>query len=381
MSIEFRCTGCGKLLRTGDNTAGRQAKCPQCGALVTIPAAPAGQLTSPPPPAFPPAADETLNPFQSPRASTMSAADTPPYGPLQPVTLDVADVLGRSWEIFKGNLGMCYAVVLVAWLTPVGVNLAISAFATAASRATGVVAVGSLIRMGAFIPVQLLSLYLYMGMIRMLLKMARGKAPDFTELFAFRPQFWPFVGVVILLGLAYFVAGMLLGVPAFIAVMVASHVATEAAIAQAVLFAIGFAFLAGSIPAAGVALFFAQAPYLVLDRQVPVFESFGVSKDLMLGNKGTLLLIWLLEIGLAVIAILPGCAALLAMPFSLNNLIVGILLACIGLFVVVPCIRLIDVVVYLTLVGNKPAATPADDQPGNPPAWTQSSPFTPVDPR
>ena len=38
MPIEFRCPGCGKLLRTADETAGKQAKCPQCGAVMTIPA-------------------------------------------------------------------------------------------------------------------------------------------------------------------------------------------------------------------------------------------------------------------------------------------------------------------------------------------------------
>ncbi len=30
MPIEFRCLQCGKLLRTGDDTAGKQAKCPEC---------------------------------------------------------------------------------------------------------------------------------------------------------------------------------------------------------------------------------------------------------------------------------------------------------------------------------------------------------------
>ncbi len=42
MPIEFRCTQCNKLLRTPDNTAGKQAKCPECGALMTVPAIPTG---------------------------------------------------------------------------------------------------------------------------------------------------------------------------------------------------------------------------------------------------------------------------------------------------------------------------------------------------
>lgn len=38
MSIEFRCSQCGTLLRTADETAGKQAKCPTCGLIQPIPA-------------------------------------------------------------------------------------------------------------------------------------------------------------------------------------------------------------------------------------------------------------------------------------------------------------------------------------------------------
>jgi MoxR-like ATPase len=38
LPIEFRCTGCGRMLRTAAETAGRQAQCPQCATIVAIPA-------------------------------------------------------------------------------------------------------------------------------------------------------------------------------------------------------------------------------------------------------------------------------------------------------------------------------------------------------
>jgi len=38
MPIDFRCPDCGKLLRTADDTAGKQAKCPACGRIMPIPA-------------------------------------------------------------------------------------------------------------------------------------------------------------------------------------------------------------------------------------------------------------------------------------------------------------------------------------------------------
>ena len=65
MPIEFRCRRCQKLLRTPDETAGKQAQCPQCGEVQTIP--------PPPPPPPPPAA----NPFNVPPANPFNA---PPAG-------------------------------------------------------------------------------------------------------------------------------------------------------------------------------------------------------------------------------------------------------------------------------------------------------------
>ena len=37
MPINFGCPGCGKTLRVGDENAGKLARCPDCGAVATIP--------------------------------------------------------------------------------------------------------------------------------------------------------------------------------------------------------------------------------------------------------------------------------------------------------------------------------------------------------
>ena len=47
MPIEFRCTQCQKLLRTADETAGKKARCPDCGAIVDIPSQPASAEGAP----------------------------------------------------------------------------------------------------------------------------------------------------------------------------------------------------------------------------------------------------------------------------------------------------------------------------------------------
>ena len=42
MPIEFRCSSCGKLLRVGDDAAGRPVQCPECKHIGTAPAGAAG---------------------------------------------------------------------------------------------------------------------------------------------------------------------------------------------------------------------------------------------------------------------------------------------------------------------------------------------------
>jgi hypothetical protein len=83
MAIEFRCTQCNRLLRTGDDTAGRQAQCPECGAIMDIPATsvPSGG------PAPPPDASEG-NPFAPwQAAAAQPASDNPYQSPMSPAYL------------------------------------------------------------------------------------------------------------------------------------------------------------------------------------------------------------------------------------------------------------------------------------------------------
>jgi phage FluMu protein Com len=50
MTIEFRCGQCNQLLRVPDNSAGKNARCPKCQALMQVPAPAADSSTAPPPP-------------------------------------------------------------------------------------------------------------------------------------------------------------------------------------------------------------------------------------------------------------------------------------------------------------------------------------------
>jgi hypothetical protein len=76
MPIEFRCDQCGKLLRTGDDTAGRKAQCPECGALSTVPG-----MTEPSEAPIPPLPSQPIgggSPFM-PGSATVRGEN--PFGP------------------------------------------------------------------------------------------------------------------------------------------------------------------------------------------------------------------------------------------------------------------------------------------------------------
>ncbi|MEE8450558.1 MAG: CD225/dispanin family protein [Thermoguttaceae bacterium] len=90
MPIEFRCTQCDKLLRTGDETAGKQAKCPECGAFMAVPGGEAAWAESAEPSATPPppssgsdspfASGGGENPYQSPGQANSPHGTTPAPG-------------------------------------------------------------------------------------------------------------------------------------------------------------------------------------------------------------------------------------------------------------------------------------------------------------
>jgi phage FluMu protein Com len=112
MAIEFRCTQCNRLLRTGDETAGRDAQCPECGAISAIPASTAP--SEPPPPAGP----EGGNPFavwQAPEAQPPS--DNPYQSPVSSLYL----APGRADPFAKQRVaGPATALIVTAVLGLIG---------------------------------------------------------------------------------------------------------------------------------------------------------------------------------------------------------------------------------------------------------------------
>jgi phage FluMu protein Com len=81
MAIEFRCTQCNRLLRTGDETAGRHAQCPECGAISAVPTSTA--TSEAPAPTFAPAGGNPFGVWQAP--DVQSPSDNPYQSPVSPM--------------------------------------------------------------------------------------------------------------------------------------------------------------------------------------------------------------------------------------------------------------------------------------------------------
>ncbi len=281
MAIEFRCANCGKLLRTGDDTAGRQAKCPSCGATTAIPTPAAGESA---PPSPPPPPDGVEPPPAFPRS------DQPP-GEITPSTLELDAVFSRTWEIFKPNWGGCLAVVVIVWI----INIAVSLVA------------GFIPILGQLIS-SLFSIWIGIGMALYFLKTARGQHAEIGEIFSGGPYFLKILLAAILIGLIVLGITLVCAGPLFvIGLLISQDAAFTLGVVGLVVAVIAVVYLM---------LVISQYYYLILDRNADVIDSLKLSRQLMEGNKLTLLAIGLLCSLIMLVAMIPcGLGLLAAIPY------------------------------------------------------------------
>jgi hypothetical protein len=225
----------------------------------------------------------------------------------------VGDVLGRAWEIYTEQFGMCFGLVCVALL----INLGFSSLA-------GVFPLVGLIASILF------SVWIYIGVAVGLLQVSRGQATSLDVIFKGGPYFGRILLASILYGLMIQGIFLILFAPGLAVVLLAMRGAEIPVIAVSAV-ALG---LLPTIPALIVALTYSQFYYLIVDRDVGIFESFALSRQVTAGNRLSLLAVW-------------GMVALI-------NLL-GALACCVGLLFTVPLAALVNVVVYLAMTGQPTA--------------------------
>ena len=368
MPIEFRCSGCSKLLRTPDEAAGKRAKCPDCGTIVAVPAAAA-------PPPTPDASDfvageflpsaplgtPSANPFadatSGPRpAGTAASAAVNPYAPptavsaespfaagaafqpgLRHTRVDFNEALSRTWQLFSDKLGTCLLAGLVFLGVMIGLQVIAQIGAVAASLSRNVVAI-VLFQCTDFAFNVLVQTWMAIGVLYFAVRLARGQPVAVGNLFAIGPYYWRGVGIHVVAYLIY--AGILLVclLPALVLFIVQGGPAALERDPAAVIIA---AAVGGLLALAAIIWVFLRLylalPYL-LDRNGGVFESLRESDRFMQGNK---LMVFLTYV---VVMILGGMFALCT--------------CYLGIIAFYPFTFILNAVLYLMATGQYLSAEP-----------------------
>ena len=320
MPIEFQCSGCNQTLRVPDDSAGKQAKCPKCDAIVPVPLgseSPHGQQ----PPPFSAASD---TPFGESLAGQAATGSNPfsdqtgmgpgaiPYSPPKPVDgqwgatpgdavigdtvvptpVEAGDVINYAWEVWKANLGLLVGVfvliAVVGWLFN-GLQSGLQFALQQADFGEGEAALLTL-------PINLIGsiaqFYLGIGQATIGLRLARGRRAEFSDVFSAGSLFLPVLGGSILFYLAMGMGFVLLVIPGII-----------------------------------VAVLFWSFYFLIIERKAGVIESFSVSYDMCKQNVGTTLVLFLAGMGITILGLLAcGFGLLLAAPLAQMLWVVGYLM-------------------------------------------------------
>lgn len=299
MPVEFRCPSCSKLLRTPDESAGKKAKCPQCGAIVDVPAEDraAGVPQQPVqekvfadtrrsagdyPPS--PSAAGVHNPYAAPRVSDTPFYATTSLGELHHTQVNVDGVLATTWKIFAEQLGP----LALAGLVLFGVNFALQLFGqiggavAQASNEIAVIVAFTVVNMLISIVVQT---WLQLGAINYSLKVARERNAKLGDLIDVGNFVLRGIGLSIVIGLIIFGVLLLCAIPALLLI------ATQNQPLIVVAAVIG---VCAYVPIAVVLLlrYSLAFPFLV-DRRAGILQALSLSAQYMRQNKLTALLVFL----------------------------------------------------------------------------------------
>ena len=309
MPIQFSCGDCGAVLRTGDDTVGKQAKCPQCGRVMTVPAAsqPATPIATAPPPVPPPpsreAASTAYNPYQAPTALNTSEAIELPGGEIAATRIGVFNVIGTAWRVHWSNLGtgILLAIVLILCIMPISVPLQfVTERIQQQNAGPGMIAafaVGELALM-------LWTWFLMIGVVRVGLSMARGGKARLGDVFSGGPYYLRVLGLALLSTVA---TVLILGVVVAVALMLVQLVSPVAGVILG---------LVAYVMVLLTFLGFAPALPLIVDKNMGVFESLRTAWTVSRGNTLKMLVLMFLGSFIGVSgAILCGIGVLLTAPF------------------------------------------------------------------
>jgi len=329
MAIEFRCSQCNQLLRVSDASAGKNARCPKCQTLMTVPAAggtasgdpfsplstasasadapssfqpaaaqsqdpfaflgpgAAGGLGGSSPPPMPPpkpagnpfgdaqggspfgSAAGSVNPYAAPTGGYEPTVFAPANLPVTNVRVPFDPIWNHAFRVWQANLGLLVGTTFIAGALSFAAvaPFAIGNFVLEQNREPELAAIVNFI---GDIVSGVVQLYLGIGLAQIALKLARGFPAEVSDVFKGGPRFLPVLGVSLLFGLAVGAGTMLCIVPGVL-----------------------------------VALWFWPCYYLVLEQKAGVIESFSLASRVTEGNRATSFVLGLASFGISIL----GCCA------------------------------------------------------------------------
>ncbi|MFO0905454.1 MAG: hypothetical protein U0939_20765 [Pirellulales bacterium] len=336
MPIEFRCAGCQKLLRTPDDSAGKKARCPDCGAIVDVPAShggASGGAGEPPSPGSPfgAAPGNQDNPFSDRGASAAPRVEasqpaydganpyaapgmTPeptwssPGGTLTQQQVTVEQLLSETWNFVKANFGMALLFGLIPMAGNVASSIVSNVITTGAnlSRDNAIIITAHIVTqiIGFFVQV-----FIQTGTAVAVLHWMRSGTLDAAKFFHVGPYYARALGLTLLIMLVFlllFVVTLGPGVA-----LLAVRRQDEGFIALAVGLLVSMPFMAW------FGMQFYLGTMFLVDRQAGVVESLRLSKQYMYGNRMTVFLAMIIMgvASLPVICLTCGFGSLMVVPF------------------------------------------------------------------
>ncbi|WP_254512241.1 zinc-ribbon domain-containing protein [Anatilimnocola floriformis] len=356
MPIEFLCPTCQQQLRVPDTAAGKNAKCPKCATILTVPgSSPSDSPLSPPPqagfdfsppkpapPSQPPlapapaansfASTAPSNPFADPpkeanafgfndaryapaghstNQATIPAVAPNPYaspqggyqvqrlatpGQLGYQIVEVTPIVNHAIEIWKNHLviGVVKSLLPALIFIPL-VFLLLLAIGVAAKANE---ALAYVIMIPASLIFVVAEVWLSIGQVQMSLKLARGQEAHLSEIFGGGERLLPMLAYTLLLAPVMMVSVFMAHVPLIL-------------------------FL----------LFCWPSYYLVIEGKCGVLESFRLAKQITEGNKLTSFVL-----------------ALVVYGFSM----LGYMACLVGIIFVIPLISIMFATAYLMMTGQLP---------------------------
>jgi hypothetical protein len=304
MPIEFVCEGCQQRLRVPDTSAGKQAKCPNCAAILSVP----GNVS------IDPRANRSSDPFAAPPAPPFTEEDSPtsarnPYaspsnvphyahatsdGRLSVQNLDPGYAIESAWNLFKISPGILIGAYVVLTIFNVVLSLIGAVLQIVAEQVTGDPNAPLVILIVIFTNLftNIVSLWLTLGLLRINLAVARHQPAEIGLLFSGGRYL-----------LRYLLATIMFG------------------------FALGMGFLLLILPGIYVGMTYWSYPYFIIDRDSGVRDSLRLASVHAAGNRLNTLLLGFTSLGLSFLGFLTcGMGFLVVGPLIMLMFTIGYLM-------------------------------------------------------